>query len=76
MLKRVFKCFKIYMNKSNGRRNTKSKQKRQHTNSGLPAIVVKDASVPARAEKLSVRAHYSASTRMGDNQRQHVPTAY
>ncbi len=55
------------MNKSNVRRNTKSKQKRQHTNSRQPAIVVKDASVPARDEKLSVQTHYSASTRMGEN---------
>lgn len=36
----------------NGRESTQSKQKRQHTNNSQPAIVVKDALVPARDEKL------------------------
>lgn len=34
--------------------STKSKQKRQHTYNSQPAIVVKDALVPARDEKLSI----------------------
>lgn len=43
------------MNKMNSWENTKSKQKRQHTYNSQPAIVVKDALVPARDErKLSI----------------------
>lgn len=58
------------MDKMSGRESTKSKQKRQHTNNSQPAIVVKDASVPARDEKLSIQTHHSASKRMGGEQRE------